>query len=83
MESAVDIDTVLAQRAKAHLPPPSVQAEIRRSAGLTQQDEADILGVSSRVVIARWELGTRTPRGELRTRYAALLRRLLEETAGR
>jgi HTH-type transcriptional regulator/antitoxin MqsA len=83
MEGKVTIDEVLDRKAEVHLPPPAMRGEIRRAAGITQWDVAEVLGVSHRVVVARWEAGTRTPHGELRTRYAALLRRLLEETAAR
>jgi DNA-binding transcriptional regulator YiaG len=81
MEAHIDIDTVLARKAEAHLPPPAIRGEIRRTAGLTQRDVADALGVSHRVVVARWEAGTRSPRGDLRARYATLLRDLIARAA--
>ncbi len=43
-----------------------------------QSDLSQELGVD-RATVARWELGTREPRGEMRERYAALLRALAAE----
>jgi len=60
------------------LPPPATAREIRRAAGLTQPQVATELGVH-RVTLARWELGTRSPRGPLRLRYAKLLSDLQRE----
>lgn len=54
------------------LPPPAVARAIRATADVTQQQVAEELGIN-RVTVARWELGERKPRGELRLRYAALL----------
>ena len=48
---------------------------IRAQAGLTQADIASELGVHV-TTVARWESGTREPRGELAERYGALLRKL-------
>lgn len=61
------------------LPAPQIRSAIRRAAGVTQQQLADELGVD-RVTVARWELGHRTPRGELRRRYVDLLEALHRET---
>jgi DNA-binding transcriptional regulator YiaG len=41
-------------------------------AGVSQQQLADELHVH-RVTVARWELGERVPRGDIRLRYIALL----------
>lgn len=46
--------------------------ELRRSAGLTQADVAQALGVN-RVTVTRWETGVQRPHGELRDRWADLL----------
>lgn len=50
-------------------------AELRRRAGLSQADMAKPVGVTPQAV-ARWEHGTRVPRGKAALRYARLLRRL-------
>lgn len=52
--------------------PPEVAVAIRKVAGVSQADVARELGVN-RVTVARWELGTRRPRGELLVRYCDLL----------
>ena len=64
-------------RAARRLPSPAVARAIRDAAGVSQQQLADELGVN-RVTVARWELGERTPRGELRLRYTDLLDELQE-----
>jgi DNA-binding XRE family transcriptional regulator len=60
------------------LPPPRVRRARRQAAELSQDDVAGFVGVN-RASVARWELGLREPRDELRRRYAELL----EELAGR
>lgn len=67
-------------RAARRLPPPAIARAIRDEAGVSQQQCADELGVN-RVTIARWELGERTPRGELRLAYIGLLDELREAVA--
>jgi DNA-binding transcriptional regulator YiaG len=62
-------------RAARRLPTPTVARAIRAAVGVTQQQLAEELGVG-RVTVARWESGTRTPRGELRSRYVELLEEL-------
>ena len=64
-------------RAARKLPPPAIARAIREEAGVSQQRLADELGVN-RVTVARWELGVRVSRGELRLRYIALLEELAE-----
>jgi DNA-binding transcriptional regulator YiaG len=64
-------------RAARRLPSPAGAKAIRLGVGVTQQQLADELGVD-RVTVARWESGERTPRGELRLRYVALLEKLSE-----
>jgi DNA-binding transcriptional regulator YiaG len=72
---------LLAQvRAARRLPAPAVARAIREAAGVTQAQVAAELGVG-RVTVARWELGTRTPRGDLRLRYIAILDELREAVA--
>lgn len=65
-------------RAARRLPVPDMARAIRRAAGVEQSRMADELGVH-RVTIARWEAGTRSPRGSLRARYADLLAALQSE----
>jgi transcriptional regulator with XRE-family HTH domain len=48
---------------------------IREGAGLTVSEVARELGVSAGAV-SRWERGQRMPRGDVATRWAALLRQL-------
>ena len=71
------VEQVLAAR---RLPPPTVARAIRDEAGVSQQQLADELRIN-RVTVARWELGERVPRGELRLRYIALLEELAEAVA--
>ncbi|WP_329595912.1 helix-turn-helix domain-containing protein (plasmid) [Streptomyces sp. NBC_01362] len=66
------------------LPPPHVRGQLRRAAGLTQQDVAEAIGVK-RLAVARWELGETYPRRPHRAAYLHFLRRLAErypEAAG-
>ena len=73
-------------REERRLPPPAMAAAIRRAAGVSQASLAAELGVD-RVTVARWERAgapwSRTPRGELRRRYAELLAELEREVMGR
>lgn len=71
--------SALAEQVKQarRLPPPAVARAIRDAAGVSQRQVADELGIN-RVSVARWELGARTPRGELRLRYVDLLDELRE-----
>ena len=62
-------------RLSASLPPPPAARRIRVRAGVSQERFAAELDVHE-VTVARWESGTRTPRGDLRVRYARLLRLL-------
>jgi DNA-binding transcriptional regulator YiaG len=48
---------------------------LRLRAGLTQEDFAALLGVD-RSAVAKWERGTRAPRGTVLSAYHALLARL-------
>ena len=68
-------------RAAQRLPTPAVARAIRQAAGVTQQRVADELAIN-RVTVARWELGERSPRGELRLRYVELLDTLREASGG-
>jgi len=64
-------------RTARRLPAPAACRAIRLASGATQQQIADTLD-TNRVSVARWELGERSPRGELRLRYIALLDSLRE-----
>jgi DNA-binding transcriptional regulator YiaG len=63
------------------LPPPTVARAIRDAVGVSQQEVADELGVH-RVSVARWETGSRVPKGALRLAYIDLLDQLRELIAG-
>ncbi len=67
-------------RAARRLPTPAACRAIRLAAGATQLQLADALG-ADRVSIARWETGERSPRGEMRLRYIALLDELRDAVA--
>jgi DNA-binding transcriptional regulator YiaG len=54
------------------LPRPGTCREIRQAAGVSQARLAAELGVAE-LTVARWEGGTRKPRGEMRRAYARLL----------
>jgi DNA-binding transcriptional regulator YiaG len=66
-------------RLAVSLPDPTTRMAIRRRAHLSRQRMAAELGVQP-LAVGRWERGTRTPRGDLRVRYARLLE-LLDEVA--
>lgn len=65
-------------RQERRLPAPKTLRLIREAAGVSQARVARELGVD-RVTVARWELGLRSPRGELRRRYVELLITLRED----
>lgn len=64
-------------RVRSDLPPPKERVGLRRAAELTQQELADAIGVT-RAALSLWELGRRTPRGQLLDRYVEALRALRE-----
>ena len=64
-------------RAHADLPEPAERRSLRESAGLSQQEIADAVGVT-RAAVSHWETGTRSPRGEVRDRYVSAIRVLRE-----
>jgi transcriptional regulator with XRE-family HTH domain len=73
----VDISEIL-RRAEARnlaLPSPPLRRALREEKALTQADVAQVLGVD-RATVARYELGTRSPRGDIRRRYAEVLAEL-------
>jgi DNA-binding transcriptional regulator YiaG len=61
------------------LPDPAARMAIRRRTHVSRERMAAELGCHV-ISVARWERGTRNPRGDLRIRYARLLR-LLDEVA--
>jgi DNA-binding transcriptional regulator YiaG len=65
-------------RAVRRLPPRVVCRQLREQAGLSQDDIARVLG-TTRVAVALWELGRRTPRPAMAVRYLAVLNRLATE----
>lgn len=67
-------------RARHDLPPPRTRRAIREEAGASQQECADVLGVS-RQGFAHWEAGTRNPAGDHLTAYLELLRSLRSAVA--
>jgi len=69
------IEEVLANR---RLPAPGIARAIRREAGVSQLRLATEIGCT-RGTVARWELGIRQPRGEMRRRYTELLEELRRE----
>jgi predicted transcriptional regulator len=69
-----------ASRRKRALPDPGLCRLLRVQAGLSQAEIAQALDVS-RPAVSRYESGNRTPRGEIRTRYTALLEALAKEVA--
>jgi DNA-binding transcriptional regulator YiaG len=58
---------------------PAARMAIRRRTHVSRERMAAELGCHV-ISVARWERGTRNPRGDLRIRYARLLR-LLDEVA--
>jgi DNA-binding transcriptional regulator YiaG len=68
------VDEVLRART---LPKPSTAKMIRVAAGVSQKRLGAELGVH-RITVARWEDGTRAPRGSIRAAYADLLNQLRE-----
>lgn len=71
-------DLIAEVRAHRRLPKPAEARAIRLAAGVAQTRLAGELGVN-RVTLARWERGTRRPRGRLLERYVALLEALAAE----
>jgi DNA-binding transcriptional regulator YiaG len=68
------VDSLL--REHTHLLPVAVRGPLRRAAGLTQQQVADMIGVQP-LAVKRWEAGSVEPRvGERRAAYSRLLKGL-------
>jgi len=64
MEDAQPADTLARiiekRRVAKRLPEPRIRRLLRKRAGLSQQDLADVLGVD-RATVSRWESGERDP----------------------
>lgn len=69
------LDAALTHARRRRLPDPGIRRLLPEQAGLSQDELAEVLGVS-RPAVTRWELGQRTPRGDLAERYAAALDQL-------
>ncbi|MFH9225935.1 helix-turn-helix transcriptional regulator [Streptomyces lydicus] len=65
---------------RTDLPCPEQRRALRTSAGLSQQELADAVGVT-RQAVSHWESGIRTPRGAVLDRYIDAIRALREAIA--
>lgn len=76
----MDALTAALARARRHrtLAPPAMRRLLRLTAGLTQLEIGQALGVSA-VSVCRYETGAREPKGEIRDKYLAVLERLAHE----
>jgi transcriptional regulator with XRE-family HTH domain len=63
-------------RAHRDLPPPAFRRALRESAGLSQEDVAQAVGVR-RESVSRWETGIRAPRGQLLVAYTEVLEAII------
>ncbi|GKQ37194.1 helix-turn-helix transcriptional regulator [Streptomyces sp. A012304] len=77
MQSTVADEIRSRLRVHRDLPTPAQRRALREAAELSQQELADVVGVSKQAV-SHWEAGIRTPRGPLLYRYAEALRALQE-----
>ncbi|MEO5577279.1 MAG: helix-turn-helix transcriptional regulator [Gaiellaceae bacterium] len=59
-------------KARRELPTPDVRRSLRRGAGISAADLAQVVGVSEGAVLA-WETGRRAPSGRNLDRYVAAL----------
>lgn len=66
--------------ARRRLPAPSERRSIRVAAGLSQEEVAALVGVH-RESVSRWELGQRSPRGEMLVAYVEVLDELAKGAA--
>lgn len=71
------LDQLVARAQARRLPDTATRRLIRESAGVSQDELAEALGVT-RPTLTRWESGKRRPRGAAADRYAAALNRLRE-----
>jgi DNA-binding transcriptional regulator YiaG len=70
----MDVTEQVKARIRVHraLPEPAQRLVLRKRAGLTQQELADIIGVT-RVAICHWEKGRRVPDGKRLDAYIEAL----------
>lgn len=73
------VDALLREVAEQQLPAPAERLRLRIAAGLSQQQVAGVVGVSSRMAVGQWESGEREPRAPHRALYARLLAGLAEQ----
>lgn len=71
MSELIDAVEALLARPEA-MPPPEVRARLRKADGLTQEEVAEVFGVS-RVAFHRWETGQARPRRRHLDAYVRLL----------
>jgi DNA-binding transcriptional regulator YiaG len=83
MDTGETVTQAIMRRLKLHsdLPEPTERRALREAAGLSQQEIADIVGVT-RNTISGYELGVRTPQGAHLDRYVEALRALREAATG-
>jgi DNA-binding transcriptional regulator YiaG len=68
-------------QARRELPAPSVCRALRKAAGVSLDDVANVVGVS-RQAVAYWETGARTPRGANLTAYLEVLQAFKRAMSG-
>jgi transcriptional regulator with XRE-family HTH domain len=74
-----DLSTLRARaRAQRDLPDPTRAKALRRAAGVSLRELADVVGVTVRT-LCYWEAGQRRPSGRQLERYAEALRALASE----
>jgi transcriptional regulator with XRE-family HTH domain len=76
-ETLADLSQRIARR---ELPPVEMRRALRRGAGLTLSDVAEVVGVT-RQAVSWWERGRRTPRGRNLDAYGDVLRALRRDAA--
>lgn len=67
----------LRMQVRRDLPSPEQRRALRESAGLSQQELAEAIGVT-RQAVSHWEAGIRNPRGAVLDRYVDAIRALSE-----
>lgn len=66
------VDRLIARAQQGDLPAPAERERLRKTAGFTQEEVAEALGIR-RETMARWESGQAQPRAPKRAAYARLL----------
>lgn len=72
------LHTIRPRKTRPELPPPDERRAIRKRAGLTQDEMAEVVRTSRRSIL-RWELGQREPRRSARNAYAEALALLADD----